>query len=47
MARVATLAGAATSSWLLFALISGLELVRLCCMAMMAGAYPRENLSAP
>ena len=39
--------GAPLNSWLLFGVVAGLELVRGGVMALMARAYPGENLSAP
>ena len=39
--------GAPFDSWLLFGVVAGLELVRGGAMAVMARAYPDENLSAP
>lgn len=47
LARATSLAGAATSPWLLFGVVGGLEVLRGGCMAVMVRCYPAENLSAP
>lgn len=36
---------AATSAWLLFGLVCGLELLRCLCMALVARAFREENLA--
>lgn len=47
LGHAAKLAGHLTSSWVLFFLIAGLEVVRAVAMAFMSRRYATENLSAP
>ena len=47
VSKLAALNDRVAQPWLLFAFVTGIEIVRCVCMVIMIPLYPRENLSAP